>query len=180
MSLPHAILGFLDVMPLTGYDLKTQAFDRTVAHFWPAAQAQIYRELERMTALGWVERQIEVQEGRPNRHVYSITAAGRAELGQWLTNYQPPPSHREAFLIQLFFAAQLPNEVIQQLLLQQLHAHQQRLHALEQIAVPPADHASDQRRHMLAVMTLDFGKRLEQTYCAWLQDCLQQLQEESC
>src|SRR5579875_1236367 len=43
MSLTHAILGFLNRQPMTGYDLKTQCFDISVAYFWPADQAQIYR-----------------------------------------------------------------------------------------------------------------------------------------
>jgi len=48
MSLPHAILGFLREQPLTGYALKTQRFDVSVANFWPADQAQIYRTLDRL------------------------------------------------------------------------------------------------------------------------------------
>lgn len=175
MSLPHAILGFLDVMPLTGYDLKNLAFDRTVAHFWPAAQPQIYRELERMTDAGWVTRQIEMQEGRPNRHVYSITTSGRGELQCWLQSYQPPPAHREAFLIQLFFAAQLPKAAIHQLLEQQLMAHQQRLRQLEQIEAPQPTTLHEQQRRFFALMTRDLGQRLEQTYIAWLQSCIQQV-----
>ena len=35
MSLKHAILGFLSLQPMTGYDLK-KAFDQSVRHFWPA------------------------------------------------------------------------------------------------------------------------------------------------
>lgn len=53
MSLPHAILGILGYMPMTGYDLKTQVFDRTIAHFWSAMLPQIYRELERLEQQGW-------------------------------------------------------------------------------------------------------------------------------
>lgn len=175
MSLPHAILGFLHYVPMTGYDLKTQAFDQTVAHFWPAAQPQIYRELERLEQQGWVVRQVEPQEGRPNRHVYHITPAGEAELTGWLAGYQPPPAHREAFLIQLFFAAQLPNAAIRQILQQQLLAHQQRLARLQQIDIPVTPDPLIRRTELLTGMTLDFGLRLEQTYIAWLQDCLRQL-----
>ncbi len=51
MSLPHAILGFLREQPLTGYALKTQRFDVSVANFWPADQAQIYRTLDRLARL---------------------------------------------------------------------------------------------------------------------------------
>src|SRR3954454_17398860 len=87
MSLTHAILGILQTQSLTGYDLKTQCFDRSIAHFWPADQAQIYRTLDKMTEQGWIESQIEFQDNRPNRKVYSITESGHAELRQWLTSF---------------------------------------------------------------------------------------------
>ena len=44
MSLDHAILGFLNYKPLSGYDLK-KVFDSSVRHFWYADQSQIYRTL---------------------------------------------------------------------------------------------------------------------------------------
>lgn len=177
MSLPHAILGFLQAMPMSGYDLKTQAFDRSVAHFWPAVQPQIYRELERMEELGWVGHEVQVQTGRPNRNVYAITPAGRAEFARWLETHQPPPAHREAFLIQLFFAAQLPDEAIRDLLRGQLRTHEERLAELSRIVIPPAENESARRWQLFTGMTRDLGLRLEQTYIDWLQGCLATLDQ---
>ncbi len=172
MSLPHAILGFLNVMPLTGYDLKTQAFDKTVAHFWPAVLPQIYRELDKMAAKGWVESEIEVQEGKPNRKVYRITASGMVELARWLRSYQPPPAHREAFLIQLFFAAQLKNEEILALLRQQRQAHAEKLEAYRAIHIPRGDTPHEERERTLRWLTLDLGLRHEQMYLDWLDNAI--------
>lgn len=175
MSLPHAILGFLQAMPMSGYDLKTQAFDRSVAHFWPAVQPQIYRELERMEEQGWVGHEVQVQAGRPNRNVYAITPAGRAEFARWLQTYQPPPAHREAFLIQLFFAAQLPDDAIRELLRAQLRAHEERRAELGRITIPPAEDQPARRWRRFTGMTRDLGLRLEQTYIDWLEGCLRAL-----
>ncbi|NWG15303.1 MAG: PadR family transcriptional regulator [Chloroflexi bacterium] len=168
MSLPHAILGFLQAMPMTGYDLKTQAFDRTVAHFWSAAQQQIYRELDKMDGFGWVRCEVELQTDRPPRKVYHITDAGKAELASWLRQPQPLMQHREAFLIQLFFAAQLTNAEIIELLNDQLAGHRARLADLERIAIPPTDDPAYLRRQTLTRLTLDLGLRLEQMYIDWL------------
>jgi DNA-binding PadR family transcriptional regulator len=172
MSLPHAILGFLDALPMSGYDLKTQAFDRSVAHFWPAVLPQIYRELEALEAHGWVTHTVQMQLGRPNRKVHTITPDGRAELERWLRTHQPPPAHREAFLIQLFFAAGLPNSAIRTLLEAQRAAHAQRFGALQQIVIPPPENPAAGRRQALTGMTLDLGLRLEQTYLSWIDACL--------
>ncbi len=173
MSLPHAILGFLQVMPMTGYDLKTQAFDRTVAHFWGAVQQQIYRELEKMESVGWVECEVIQQTDKPPRKVYRPTAAGRAEFDAWLKQSQTPPQHREAFLIQLFFAAQLTDEEIRIMLLDQREAHQARKAELEKIVMPPPADAYEKRKQALIGLTLDLGLRLEQMYIEWLTDALE-------
>jgi len=172
VSLPHAILGFLNVMPMTGYDLKTRAFDRTVAHFWSAVQQQIYRELERMEQAGWVTCSVELQTDRPPRKVYHITDAGRAALAAWLRQPLPLVQHREAFLIQVFFAAQLRNDEIIALMEGQLAGHQQRLAELEAIVIPPAQNAAEARSRTLAGLTLDFGLRLERLYIDWLREAI--------
>lgn len=169
MSLPHAILGFLQEQPMTGYDLKTQYFDQSIAHFWPADQAQIYRTLDKMAADGWVESQLEIQDNRPNRKVYSITEAGRAELSQWLTTTLPLPSYREPFLIQLFFMKQLSNEQILNMLEEQKKAHAARVAEYQKLPVPPLDESSGSREQLLQRLTLELGLRIEQTKIDWLQ-----------
>ena len=93
MSLSHAILGFLNHRPHSGYDLK-KVFDASVRHFWPADQSQIYRTLSRMSQNGWTETEIIRQESRPDRKLYHITAAGRKELHRWLTTPLPPEPQR--------------------------------------------------------------------------------------
>lgn len=171
MSLQHAILGILTVMPMTGYDLKTQAFDQSVAHFWQADQSQIYRTLSNMEAEGWVEYRLEVQEDRPNRKVYHLTEAGRAELARWLHTKQPLPVNREAFLVQLFFGWTLTNETLLELVAGQRAGHAARLAEFEQIPVPALDKPDIDRMRTLWRLTLELGVAVEQTYLDWLDKC---------
>ena len=167
MSLPHAILGILQEQPMTGYDLKTQYFDESIAHFWPADQAQIYRTLDKMAADGWVESQLEIQDNRPNRKIYSITQAGRDELLRWLLVPQSLTNYREPFLIQLFFMKTLSNAQIMSMIEGQRQAHQARLEAYQQIPLAPLE-ASSNREHALQRLTLEIGIRMEQTKLDWL------------
>jgi PadR family transcriptional regulator, regulatory protein AphA len=111
MSLEHAILGFLNYRPYSGYDLK-KFFDTSVRHFWPADQSQIYRTLSRMSENGWVEIEVIHQESRPDRKVYHITETGKQELRHWLVTPLTPEENRSAEMIQVFFAAQLSDEEI--------------------------------------------------------------------
>jgi DNA-binding PadR family transcriptional regulator len=176
MSLTHAILGFLEHQPQTGYDLKTEQFDDSVAHFWPADQAQIYRTLDKLTGQGLVEAHVEIQQDRPNRKIYHITEAGRAELESWLHTFQPVPVHREPFLIQLFFAQELPNETILRLLQQQVEAHEAKLEQYRQIDIPRPDDVRSvkgKRTVGLRQLTLDLGIRSEELTLDWLHQAME-------
>ena len=109
MSLDHAILGFLNYHPYTGYDLK-KIFDTSVHHFWQADQSQIYRTLNRLTEQGFVVMEKVPQEDRPDRKVYNITTEGKEALVEWLSGPPPMGGPRSAPLVQVFFSGQLSDE----------------------------------------------------------------------
>jgi PadR family transcriptional regulator, regulatory protein AphA len=178
MSLPHAILGFLRDRTLTGYDLKTLCFDDSVAHFWPADQAQIYRTLDKLAEEGFVESQVEVQADRPNRKLYAITQAGRDELTRWLSTPQALPVHREPFLIQLFFGSQLDPRKVIDLLRQKRDAHQSQLERFRAIEQHTFSTPNLSTERLLQRATLELGIRNEQMYIDWIDDCLQQLNRQ--
>lgn len=104
MSLKHAILGLLDLKPMTGYDLK-KTFDDTAQHFWAADRSQIYRTLGQLHADGLLDEHVIPQRSRPDRHEYRLTEAGSAELDAWLRSPAPAELPREAFLARVYFAS---------------------------------------------------------------------------
>jgi DNA-binding PadR family transcriptional regulator len=104
VSLKHALLGFLNYGPHTGYELK-KVFDISVSHFWSAELSQIYPSLKALESEGLVEMKVEVQADRPNRKVYSITDDGRRELIDWLATPAGRDQVREPLLVKIFFAA---------------------------------------------------------------------------
>lgn len=106
MSLKHALLGFLNYGPHTGYELK-KVFDISVAHFWHAELSQIYPTLKALETEDLVEMHVDVQADRPNRKVYSITDDGRRELIEWLGTPAEADQVREPLLIKLFFGSSL-------------------------------------------------------------------------
>lgn len=168
MSLAHAILGFLQQQARTGYELKTACFDQDIAHLWSADQAQIYRTLDKLVEQGWITCKVEIQHDRPNRKLYSVTQSGKAELLRWLQCYQPLPTVRDCLLIQLYFADQLPNAVIIQLLEQQLAARQAKLAECENIKLPKLDDQSASRDQVMQKLVLELVLKREQTYIDWL------------
>jgi DNA-binding PadR family transcriptional regulator len=80
----YALLGLLTFGDeLTGYELKQRA-DNTLRFYWVApAMSQIYSELARLSASGFVAATTSAGAGRPTT-TYRITEAGRTALHEWL------------------------------------------------------------------------------------------------
>ncbi|MCH9667454.1 MAG: PadR family transcriptional regulator [Actinomycetia bacterium] len=83
MALPHAILVSLCEQSGSGYEL-TRRFDRSIGYFWAATHQQIYRTLRAMEDDHWVHGTEVAQRGRPDKKVYAVSDAGRAELARWI------------------------------------------------------------------------------------------------
>ncbi len=83
VALPHAILVSLSEQSGSGYELARR-FDRSIGYFWSATHQQIYRTLRAMEDDGWVHATPVVQQGRPDKKVYTVADAGRAELARWI------------------------------------------------------------------------------------------------
>ncbi|HJT92838.1 MAG TPA: PadR family transcriptional regulator [Mycobacterium sp.] len=94
MALPHAILVALSEQSGSGYELARR-FDRSIGYFWAATHQQIYRTLPTMEDDGWVHVRPVVQQGRPDKKVYTVSDAGRAELARWIADPAQPVSSRQ-------------------------------------------------------------------------------------
>ncbi|MFR9799525.1 PadR family transcriptional regulator [Streptomyces sp. MS06] len=79
MSLKYAVLAALLEGEASGYELS-KIFDVSLANFWPATPQQLYRELERLARQGLIEARVVQQQRRPNKRMFTLTEAGRAEL----------------------------------------------------------------------------------------------------
>lgn len=121
MSLRFAVLGFLSVRPMTGYDLK-RTFDQSVRHFWSADQAGIYRALNDLEDDGLVEFERIAQDSRPDRKLYHATSAGLDALDAWLVQPTITPPRREPLLVKLFFAGRMDPSALRTLLDAELDA----------------------------------------------------------
>ena len=72
----------------TGYRIK-QFIERAASFFWSVSYGQIYPELRRLEAAGMLRGRDVTENGRRRRE-YSLTAAGKQELGRWLTDPAEP------------------------------------------------------------------------------------------
>ena len=179
MSLNHAILGFLNYRPYSGYDLK-KIFDTSVRHFWPADQSQIYRTLNRLTEDGFAEMEKIEQENRPARKEYSITEAGRAELQNWLVSPLPFGENRSAPLVQVFFAGKLPDDDVLEMF--ERVAGYMRVGMAAYDAIPQQmeayeNYVQSPREFYFWMLTLEIGKSTAQANLDWLESIIQRIKD---
>jgi DNA-binding PadR family transcriptional regulator len=109
MDVQSVLLGFLMRQGMTGYDLK-KAFSMSFSFFSGLSYGSIYPALKKMEKLGLISKTVEIQDGAPNRKVYTITEAGRNAFLESLRTPLAPERHKSGFLMKLFFFAYLPPE----------------------------------------------------------------------
>ena len=98
----YVILGMLGMHPMCGYEIKAFV-DKSTRFFWAASYGQIYPELRRLTEAGLIEGEADAASSR-RRIEFSLTAAGRAELGRWLAAPSEVQEMRDENLLKLFFS----------------------------------------------------------------------------
>ena len=171
MSLKHVILGFLSYRSLSGYDLK-KAFDRSVNHFWPADQSQIYRTLKQLHKDGLISMEVVPREERLDVKLYAITETGEEALQQWLATPLPPAETRDPFLIKLYFGFMLQDEQVQQLIqaeIDQIDSFLEVYEGVYQSVTGQEQGIEGQRPFFYSMLTLEYGFQANLWYRGWLQ-----------
>ncbi|MFH1983572.1 MAG: PadR family transcriptional regulator [Pseudomonadota bacterium] len=103
------LLGFLMDGSKTGYELK-KSFSLSFSHFSGLSYGSIYPALKKMEKAGWVTMQVAVQDGSPNRKVYTVTEAGKEAFMAELKAPFEMDRLKNAFLTRLFFFSHLAAE----------------------------------------------------------------------
>ena len=105
MSVRNALLGLLAQRPRHGYDLRA-AFQAVMGgeENWDVKPAQIYTTLARLEKDGLVQEEAVDQSSGPEKRIYAITPAGRAELRSWLTSSVERYEQRDEFFLKLMLS----------------------------------------------------------------------------
>jgi PadR family transcriptional regulator AphA len=101
VSLKHAIMVLLETEAGSGYDLLKR-FKQRLGFFWQASHQQIYQQLKIMHQDGLINCQLETQQGKPDRKVYTMTKAGHQALLVWLNSACKPQKINDSLLVKLY------------------------------------------------------------------------------
>jgi PadR family transcriptional regulator AphA len=102
MSLRFALLGLLTVQPASGYDLK-RAISRSTYFIWNATGPQIYNTLHKLREEGFITSRALPQTGKPDKHIHTITASGKAALKRFVSEPIHASVTRDEVLLRIFF-----------------------------------------------------------------------------
>lgn len=179
MALEHAILVSLSEQSGSGYELARR-FDKSIGFFWSATHQQIYRVLKRMDDAGWVTGEAIAQDGRPDKKVYRVAAAGRAELARWIAEPTEPGHLRNELAVKIRGASYGDTGSLLAEVRRHRDEHAARLDLYRRIA--DHDFPESRRRTGRALhqyLVLRGGIRVEQGFVDWCDEVLDALPEDT-
>jgi DNA-binding PadR family transcriptional regulator len=105
-----AVLSYLTVRPMHPYELGRTLRDNGDARSIKFNQGSLYMVIGQLAKAGYVTEVETTREGqRPERTVYALTDAGRAEFRDWLRDLVAEPKHEyPQFVAALSLIAALP------------------------------------------------------------------------
>jgi DNA-binding PadR family transcriptional regulator len=172
MDTKTIILGFLMYGSMTGYELR-KFFSISFSFFSGLSYGSIYPGLRKMEKEGLITMRLEVQDGPPNRKVYTITDLGRKAFAEAIEAPFHFERQKNAFLSRLFFFAHLPQEARRNIATKYLHAVKQIQEELE-AARPKIETHADRYQHL----SFQFGVRFFQDMVRNVSEIVHALENE--
>lgn len=177
MALSHALLTSLIEKSSSGYDLARR-FDKSIGFFWHATHQQIYRELGRMEAAGWIESASAPDAGKTRKRIYQVLPPGQVELLRWAAEPSNDTDLRDEFMVRLRADAALGDLGLVPELERRIARHGEKLalyRDIEQRDFAAPDLSRAARIHH---MILKKGILYEENSVAWSLEMLALLQEK--
>lgn len=130
MNIQDVILGILSEKPHSGYEIKRH-FEEYFSFFFDASFGTIYPTLSKMEGLELITKESVRQEGKPDKNVYTITAAGTEQFQAYMQTPAEKDVLRSDFLMHTYFGNMVDEDTMQAQLRQGMEMKQQLYDDLE-------------------------------------------------
>lgn len=172
MSIRHIILGLLAQQPMSGYDIKS-LFKGLSWLIDSPSYGSLYPSLHSLLDEGLATVNVDPNDSKPPRKLYTITAAGQEELREWL---EEPSSYQlsvKAFVRHLILADSLSNDDLKKRLVHR------RSQIMDYLSNPDPLESSEksvaQRQGQRLVH--EYSTAIAEAELAWLEDKLSSLSQ---
>lgn len=167
------ILATLQTKPEHGYEIKKH-IERILGGAIAMNNKVLYPTLKRFEEMGAVQREVERQEGKPDRHIYQLTERGTQILQDLLREFTPEMASSEAeFLTRVAFFDLLRPEARRAILLTRAEVVARRLAYLEQIKQLAREKASNS----FGRRVLQFQEQKVLTEADWIHELLTEIRD---
>lgn len=173
----YAILGLLALRPMSGYDIR-KAYEQSVGYFWSESYGQIYPILRRLLVEKLATRTVGKQEGKPDRHAYTITKTGREELRRWLSEPAGERKERSEVLLKLFFGSHLPVAETIRHIRRVREEHSQRLERYGEIEERLHSEYAANPQSLYWLLTVKCGMALSKASLDWCDEAVSLLEKK--
>lgn len=168
----YIILGLLAHEASSGYDLKKK-IDYTISQFWDVGYGQLYPTLKALETEGSITGTPTQSEKGPDRIVYSITAAGRQKLTNWLAQPKESEYVRYEILLKLFFGG-LSSPAANIKRIEEFHKkHTEDLQLIHLFKENLEGIFTESKDHLYYYLTAMFGEHLYKAYLAWSEEAVE-------
>ncbi|MFY9397220.1 MAG: PadR family transcriptional regulator [Desulfomonilia bacterium] len=150
MDTDQIILGFLMSGPKSGYKIKNITGRLMMAY--NLSLNQIYPALRKLEAADLVRKEVVIQTGKPNKHVYSITEKGRQEFLRSLVSPPIPVDYQLDFLTRAFFFRFLTHEQVIEQFEKEIGSLEEQLEDLEHMRDNALKHGDENGQFIYRVI----------------------------
>lgn len=178
MELKYSLLGFLQYASMSGYDL-VKVFNASVGFFWKASQSQIYSALDKLEKEKLITYELVVQDGKPNKKIYSITETGKSEWLNWLQSDTRHVNQKNALLLRVFFMAGLPKEQAEAFFERLIESNEKELRSMQEVPESIVFYEKDTSKTdaLFWSFTYDYGREYLKMCSSWARSCLEKIQD---
>jgi len=154
----------------SGYDLLKR-FKERLGFFWQASHQQIYQQLKVMHQDGLINCQLEKQQGKPDRKIYTMTTAGHDALLEWLNEACKPQKVNDSLLVKLYGGHLVDNEVLLEEIRHHRSLHDKALAIMQEMEQQYQQLKRPERTKLaMPYLTLRRGILGEQAWQMWAQE----------
>jgi len=174
----YAVLGLLAERPRTGYEIA-KVMKVPIGYLWSASHGRIYTELQSLHADAFVTHQVVDGPGPRDNRIYTITAAGRRALSDWVDSPLAPQPAKSELMLRVRTLWMVSPQRARQFLAEVRLDCEHRLTTYRdvdtQFAAEGDDHLEQTTSAYWSYATLQAGISYEQHMIGWLNSILAQL-----